>query len=86
MIKDKTPAAQKPAKAPPKPPTKEPAKEPPKAPAQAQLKLPLKPAAPKRKKKKINQAEETKQFLTVLAVCTILFTLLLYIIFTKSIR
>ena len=90
MAKDKTPTTQKPAKSPPKPPTKEPAKEPakepPKAPPNAQLKLPLKSAAPKRKKKKINQAEETKQFLTVLAVCTILFTFLLYVIFTKSAR
>jgi hypothetical protein len=74
MAKDKTSAGQKPTKAPLK------------APAKTQLKLPLKPAAPKRKKKKINQAEETKQFLTVLAVCTLAFTFLLYIILMKSTR
>jgi hypothetical protein len=82
MAKDKTNVGQKPTKAPPKVP----AKELPKAPAKEQLKLPLKPVAPKRKKKKINSAEETKQFLTVLAVCTLVFTLLLYLIFMKSAR
>jgi hypothetical protein len=82
MAKDKTPIGQKPSKASPKTPAKAPLK----APAKSQLKLPLKTAAPKRKKRQINQAEETKQFMTVLAVCTILFSLLLYIIFMKSAR
>jgi hypothetical protein len=82
MTKDKTSTGQKPAKPSPKPPIKEL----PKAPAKAQLKLPLKPAAPKRKKKKINSAQETKQFLTVLAVCTLAFIFLLYIILMKSAR
>ncbi|MDZ7876629.1 MAG: hypothetical protein U5L45_03115 [Saprospiraceae bacterium] len=84
MSKDKTNTGQKPSKAPAKPPP--PAKAPYKAPDKAQLTLPLKTATPKRKKKKINQAEETKQFLTVLAVCALVFTFLLYLILMKSTR
>jgi hypothetical protein len=64
-----------PEKKAPKTPEKEPVKK---------EEPPVKKAAPRKKKNKIDEAKETKQFFTILGICTLLLMFFLYLIFMKK--
>jgi hypothetical protein len=68
--------------APPPPPEKKTPKTPEKTPVKKE-EAPVKKAAPRKKKNKIDEAKETKQFFTILGICTLLLIFFLYLIFMK---